>query len=183
MILITRLFKMYEQKNMTYIKPTDSELEYLVRDLPDKQKAADMLNKIKHKLHILSEHMKQEYPDDEEVQFLADHFDKDTTEFTESLPNAKTTSFNVNKGERLTFCIRQRNDKNEIIDENTITFVAIHELAHSMTKERGHPKPFWDNFKRLLQEAVKINLYRPQDFATTNKEYCGMEITNSPLFK
>ena len=47
-------------------------------------------------------------------------------------------SFNLNKGEKVVLCIRTRDKKEELIEENTITFVAIHELAHVMTKSVGH---------------------------------------------
>ena len=38
-------------------------------------------------------------------------------------------------------------DENKLIDENTLMFVALHELAHIATESIGHTKEFWANFK------------------------------------
>lgn len=182
LVLFLRFMFVEDMKGMTYVTSSVDGKEYLVRDLPDKQTAADMLARVREKLTTLTEHMKKTYPDDKRVQFLNDHYHNDNTELSESTPSVKYTSYNVNKGDAVKLCVRQRNDAQEIIEENTITFVAIHELAHSMTKEHGHTQTFWANFKLLLQEAVKIKLYRPQDFEQNHAPYCGIKITDSPLF-
>ena len=57
-------------------------------------------------------------------------------------------------------CIRQRNDSNDLVDLNTVTFVAIHELAHLMTKSIGHEPEFWNTFKLLLRIAIDNNIYK-----------------------
>ena len=43
--------------------------------------------------------------------------------------------------------------------DNTILFVVIHELAHVMTEEIGHPPIFWENMKYLLEESEKFVIY------------------------
>jgi len=69
-----------------------------------------------------------------------------------------------------------------LIDENTLTFVAIHELAHVMTESVGHKTEFWQNFKFLLKNAVNIKLYTPIDYKKKNQKYCGMTITDNPYY-
>ena len=69
-----------------------------------------------------------------------------------------------------------------MIDENTLTFVAIHELAHVMSKSIGHKTEFWENFKFLLKDAVKMGLYKAVDYKKKPKEYCGMTITDNPYY-
>jgi predicted metal-dependent hydrolase len=54
---------------------------------------------------------------------------------------------------KLYFCIRQKDEDETLVEENTITFVAIHELAHIMTKSIGHTDEFWNNFKRLIKRS------------------------------
>ena len=63
-------------------------------------------------------------------------------------------------------------------------FVAIHELGHLMTKSIGHTPEFWDNMKFLLEQAIQkdVNVYVKQDFASNPEQYCGMTITDSPLY-
>ena len=70
----------------------------------------------------------------------------------------------------------------KLIDPNTLMYVAIHELGHLMTKSIGHTQEFWQNFKFLLQNAVKIKIYNPVNYKKKNKAYCGMKITDNPLF-
>ncbi len=53
------------------------------------------------------------------------------------------------------YCLRSK-DGFRLVDDNTILFVAIHELGHVMTKEQGHVPPFWDNMKFLLKIGIKL---------------------------
>ena len=66
-------------------------------------------------------------------------------------------------------------------DENLLVFVALHELGHVMTKSTGHTEEFWDNFRFLLKESIKIGVYKRQDFKKNPQKYCGTKITDSPL--
>mgnify|MGYP001371076969 CR=1 FL=1 len=40
----------------------------------------------------------------------------------------------------------------------------------------------WQNFKFLLEIAVKHKLYTPIDYKKNPKQYCGMEITDNPYY-
>ena len=65
---------------------------------------------------------------------------------------------------------------------NTLTFVALHELAHIATKSVGHTPEYWKNFKFLLTQAEKINVYKPVDYKNNPQEYCSMTITDNPYY-
>ena len=138
-----------------------------------------MLAKLRMKLEKLCELMKVKYPTDESVQRMNEKFNSDN--ITEAGKNNQYTSYSVNKGEKLVFCIRQKDEQETIVDENTLTFVSIHELAHIMTKSVGHTPEFWANFKRLLKEAVANSLYINEDYAQNPKDYCGIKVSDSPL--
>ena len=71
--------------------------------------------------------------------------------------------------------------KQELIDMNTIMFVAIHELAHIMTKSVGHTEEFWSNMRYLLKKGIKVGVYTPHDYKNNPVRYCGIMITDSPL--
>ena len=79
-------------------------------------------------------------------------------------------------------CLRQRNEREELVDENIITFVALHELSHVMTSSIGHKQDFWNNFKFLLENAKKANIYDPVDYKKEPQEYCGMNINDNPYY-
>ena len=73
-----------------------------------------------------------------------------------------------------------KEDINNLIEMNTLMFVALHELAHVMTKSIGHTDEFWNNFRFLLKHAIANGLYIKQDFKNKPVKYCGTMITDSP---
>ena len=164
---------------ITSIKSNIDNNEYIVRNREDKEEAANMLAKIRQKLENLIDSMKQKYPNDEAVQRMSRKFNADN--ISESGKSSQYTSYSVNKGEKIVFCIRQKDEKESFVDINTITFVSIHELAHIMTKSVGHTDEFWNNFKRLLNEAIKMGIYTKEDYSSNPREYCGIKVTDSPL--
>jgi len=164
---------------VTYVKSNIDNNEYLVRNLKDKELAADMLAKLRLKLESICKIMKTKYPDDESVIRMNEKFNSDN--ITESGKNNQYTSYSVNKGEKIVFCIRQKDEDESFVDENTMTFVSIHELAHIMTKSVGHTSEFWDNFKRLLKIAIENDLYTHEDYSKEPKDYCGIKVSDTPL--
>ena len=90
------------------------------------------------------------------------------------------TSYSLNKGEKIALCIRKKGDNLTFENENTVIFVAIHELSHIMTESVGHEKEFWDNMAFLLEKAHELDIYEPVDYNENNIDYCGMEITTTP---
>lgn len=162
-----------------YVKSNVDNNEYLVRNLNDKNEAANILAMLRMKLEKICEVMKKKYPSDESVLRMNQKFNADN--ITESGKSNQYTSYSVNKGEKIVFCIRQKDENESLVDENTLTFVAIHELAHIMTKSVGHTPEFWSNFKRLLKEAVENKLYQKENYSSNPKEYCGIKVSDSPL--
>jgi predicted metal-dependent hydrolase len=172
----------YVKENFTeveFVKSTVDGRSYLVRNMPDSQKAADLLARLAVKLEKLIDHMVAKYPDDKEVKYMKKNYDPEN--ISEGSEDTNYTSYSVNKGEKIVFCIRSRDGKNTLVDENTLVYVAVHELAHLMTKEVGHTDQFWKNFRRLLKEAVKLGLYTKVNYAEQPVEYCGIKITSTVL--
>ena len=101
----------------------------------------------------------------------------------EILPTSDYTAYSENKGEKIAFCLNKTKRGNDnLIDEHTLMFVAIHELSHVMTKSIGHKKEFWDNFKFLLENAKEAGIHEPVDYSKKPIEYCSLTISDSPLF-
>ena len=156
---------------------------YNVRDLPDKQEAANMMATLRVKLTKLCEALEKKYPDKPQVKLMAKNFRSDPDRFIEATPDSEHTSSTVNKGESIHMCLRQREGHNEsLVDENVMMFVALHEFAHVCTESVGHEPEFWNNFGWLLKEAEAMNLYRYTDFAAHPVNYCGVHITDSPRY-
>lgn len=92
------------------------------------------------------------------------------------------TSYTLNKGSTIAFCLREKGENNTLHDINTLIFVAIHELAHIAIDDNEHPPKFWKMFKFLLQEAEQGNIYKSQDYKNNPVRYCGMGVNYNPLF-
>lgn len=172
------------QYPVVYVKSSVDGKEYLVRDLPDKQEAANLLAKVRIKLNNLKIHLEGKYPDKPQVKQLIQNFKNDPKRFLESTPDAEFTSYSVNKGESVHLCLRQREGADEsLVKEEVMVFVAIHEMSHILTESLGHGQDFWNNFAWLLKEAELINIYKHQDFKAHPVKYCGMSITDEPVYK
>ena len=94
--------------------------------------------------------MGETYPDRENVQRLVANFNPNKV--METLPTSEFTAYSEDKGKKLAFCLRKYKDKMTLIDVNTLSFVAIHELGHLMTESIGHKDEFWNNYKTKIIE-------------------------------
>lgn len=169
-----------EQFNLKCVISSVDGNKYCVREREDLEKTADLLAKVINKLKTLVETMKKEKPDDPMIERIFINFNPKN--ITETLPTSVHTAYSENKGEKMAFCLTKKKNGKKLIDENTLTFVAIHELAHTGTETIGHDKKFWGNFKQLLKYAADLDLYKPEDYKGKPKKYCGMEITDNPYF-
>jgi hypothetical protein len=155
--------------------------KYCVRDRSKLQDAADLLAKITDKSKNLVEYMKEKHPNDDRVQRLAAGFHPQKV--METLPTSEYTAYSENKGEKIAFCLnKKRKGEDQMIDEHTLMFVAIHELSHVCTKSIGHKTEFWDNFKFLLENAKDAGIHDPSDYKEKPTEYCGMKINDNPYY-
>lgn len=161
------------------VKASDGQ-SYVVRDLGDKTQAANNLAKIRSECFRLRDVVVQLYPDDARSIRLKKNLTPERTLFTESTPDSQFTSHTKDKGAAIVFCLRQRNEKEELVDMNTMMFVAIHEMGHVASETVGHNDEFWGNFKWLLEIATQKGFYKPVNYKDDPQEYCGMMITDNP---
>ena len=180
-VLVLSFFLHYESKysELTYVVSTIDNKQYLVRNRDDKLQAANLLATVRQNLDEIVEYLKNNNNNDPKVQRLVKKYNPE--KISESMPNTNYTSYSVNKGEKIVFCIRTKTEKQELININTIMFVAIHELAHVMTKSIGHTEEFWNNMRFLLKKGIYLKLYIKHDYKKKPVPYCGTEITDSPL--
>ena len=175
--------KMYFDSDIYNLKCIISSVDgnkYCVRERKNIHKVADLLAKVTGKMKKLVNIVSDKYSSNEKCQQLKKNFNP--KKIKEILPTSSYTAYSENKGEKIAFCTTTTKRGNKLIDENTLTFVAIHELAHVMSESIGHTKEFWDNFKFLLKKAVEYDSYNPIDYGKKSKMYCGMEINDNPYF-
>ena len=175
--------------DMVYVKTANGR-SFLVRNIIEKshskEKSADILNKVLDNLLIIKKELEvnKKYNSHPAVKRLTNNFK--ASSITESLPDSEYTSYSLNKGEKISMCIRYKKNVdgkkiNDFISMNTIMFVAIHEMAHVMTKSIGHKDDFWQNMRIILCIAQEKGLYTRKDYSIGTTAYCGTEITSTPL--
>jgi len=166
---------------VSYVKSTVDGKKYLVQNRKNAVEAANLLANINKNLIRLISILKQKYSEDPRAKRIINNYNPDT--ITEGTGEKNYTSYSVNKGEKIVFCITVRNDENnkKLMDLNTMLYVGIHELAHLGTKEIGHVDVFWKNFKWILKIAEKEGIYKYEDYRINPKKYCGIIINSNIL--
>jgi len=160
--------------------------QYLVRNLDDKDKAADTLSNMKLKLRKLVDYtMEKSEGNDETSKFIQPYIKNIDNKFNyiifrESTDNSRFTSYSINKGEEIVFCLRSKED-NQVHDINELMYVAIHEIAHVGCPEIGHTPLFKKINKVLLEYAIECNVYYYKDYNSYPENYCGIVLTNNIL--
>lgn len=155
---------------------------FLVRNLPDKTKAANLLADISTDLKNLIVYLNTNKESLKEYSSCIELINKrfNPKNISEGDLDYKYTTYTVNKGEKMVFCLRQRQTE-ELHRKNLILFVAIHELAHIGSHSINHTDEFHKNNKFLLEQAIKAGIYTPENFNHTPKNYCGTDITHEPV--
>lgn len=178
-------YTMYTESDYFQLKCVISDAHqktYCVRERKYLSQAADLLAGVAGKLDRLVKQMDANHPDDEMVKRIVKKFD--SSKIKETLPTSEYTAYSENKGEKLALCLNEKKDDadSRLIDENTLMYVAMHELAHVGTVSIGHGNEFWANFKTIIERAVSYDLYKPVNYKKQNQVYCGMNLTDNPYF-
>lgn len=167
--------------NLVSVRSSRTNKEYMVQNLPDKQEACERMASIQGKLEKLI----QRYKDDPataaepRIRTMIERFHPEN--MCESNMSDSTTSYSENKGDRIVVCLRQKTEGYPLVEENTVMFVVLHEMAHLMTFSLGHTPEFWANFRRILHDAIGAGIYQNVNYTQSPVPYCGIMITDSPL--
>lgn len=169
-------------KNTIRIQGPDGR-EYDMQNLPNKEEAVKCMSDVRGRLEKLHAHYKQTpalAADPPIARFLS-RFNSEA--FIENDMGSPDTSYSENKGQRIVVCLRDKTKPPTypLIDQNTVMFVLLHEMAHLMTETIGHTQEFWTNFRRILHDAVQVGIYTPVNYARSPVPYCGMTITDTPI--
>lgn len=183
-VIIIYIFLILNKRKMVYVKSPFTNQSYLVRDDENKQDSALLLSKLignifKFRTHLIKNKSKIE----PKYEQYIDQLSRNLTENTKIYENDGSegfTSYSVNKGEELVFCLKSKKTK-KLHSLNLIMYVALHELAHIACPETGHTQLFKDIFAMFTREAIKINLYRNVNYNEDPVEYCGMILSSSIL--
>lgn len=164
----------------TFVQSSIDERWYKVRKGPNQQKVADTLAQLRKRMHTLVSYSIENGPKQWVVSLS--HLNLDA--IAESEENVGHVAYTVNKGEAIHFCVQkpqENNNDNPLSREletnmNTLMYVAIHEIAHVVTKSTGHTEEFWQNQARLLRMAQKVGVYKNVDYRINPTSYCGVRL-------
>ena len=173
----------YANDNLVYEKSTVDNEYYWVRNERDKSAGANILALIKQNMIKLINYLNNnstKFPD--YAKYITNLVKRTKVIYIMETPNDENyTSYTVNKGEKIVFCIREKLF-NSIHNVNTIMYVVLHEMAHIACPEIGHTELFGKIFKFLLIQSSEIKIYIITDYSKNPVNYCGMTI-NEYLFK
>ena len=180
LLFCLRIYYESDAFNLKCIIASKDGNKYCVREREKLELAANLLADVTKKMKDMVLFMKQKHPEDPRSIRLVEGFNP--KKINETLPTSELTAYSENKGEKLAFCLNTTKEGNKLIDINTLTFVALHELSHIMTESVGHKQDFCQNFKFLLENAKAAGIYDPVDYKKQPQEYCGMKINDNPYY-
>jgi hypothetical protein len=180
LFLCLRVYLDSDAYNLKCIIASKDGNRYCVREREKLELAANLLATVTQKMKDMVKYLKETHPEDPRVIKLVAGFNP--RRVSETLPTSELTAYSENKGEKIAFCLNTTKEGNKLIDINTLTFVALHELTHVMTTSIGHKQDFWQNFKFVLENAKAANIYIPVDYKSKPQEYCGMTINDNPYY-
>jgi hypothetical protein len=180
LLLCLRIYYDSDMFNLKCIISSKDGNRYCVRERQKLELAANLLAEVTAKCNALVQYMKEKHPNDPRVKRLVEGFNPQ--KISETLPTSELTAYSENKGEKIAFCLNTTKNGDKLIDINTLTFVALHELSHILTESIGHKQEFWNNFKFVLVNAKAAGIYDPVDYKKNPKEYCGMTINDNPYY-
>ena len=142
-----------------------------------------ILIKIISNMYKLKNHLKNnidKFPEYQEYILLLDNnFNKNRTQIYETnINDDNITSFSVNKGEELSICLKSKKT-GDLHNINLLMYVVIHEMAHFACPEIGHGPLFQKIFKKFLEEAINIEIYKYENYSKSPQEYCGINLNSS----
>jgi len=181
LIIFIYIFLFLNRRNVIYVE-SNSGMKFLLHKdnmMKDKTELFSVMveNMLKLKNHLVKN--KDNFPQYKGYLIqLEDYFDENRTTIYETDPSSNLTSYSINKGEELSFCLKSKKT-GKLHDINLLMYVAIHEMAHIACPEIGHGNLFKKIFRFFCEEAITIGLYKKDNYDTNPVEYCGMILSSS----
>ena len=176
-IVVLLAIYFFNQRDLVSVKSDVDEREYFVANLPDKRKAANLISLLKRNLVNFRNRIKNDSNPEyrEYIENLIIKFDENTL-VTEGLPKKNMTSYTINKGQEIVFCIRKKNL--DLHDLNILLYVGIHEISHIACPEIGHTPLYNKIFRYFLKRGIEYGIYQDDNYETNPQEYCGMTLNS-----
>lgn len=206
LVLVTIYYTHRPWLNLTSISAGPDNAKWNVLEYKNKREAAELLSRVNSRMIEFMRTLKQKYHIDEpddiaaaegsthqkiinspgDIYNMVDHLldDYNPEVFYETDARITTdTSYTLDKGRAMYICLRSKPNFNKLVDENTLIFCMVHEMSHIANyRGWGHDTQFWIVFKWLLHESVLAGAYTPVDYSKYPVNYCGLDVSYSPLY-
>ena len=182
-IIIIYIFLKTNKTNLMMVETNGNKI--LVRaDMSDTNDSALLLNNLIVSMYILRDNLVENiniYRNySEYINLMKKNFNKNRTIIYENTADSEFTSYSVNKGEEIVFCLRCRETHN-LHSLNLLVYVAVHEMAHTACPEIGHTPLFNKIFKFLLEKGIDLDIYKYDNYSVSPVKYCGMTLYTNIL--
>lgn len=177
------------------------EIEYITSDIDNKVymirrgyskskefllKSANTLAEINKRVEKLIAFLEKTYLGDANKNYFIKKLRENYNSYmiSEAAVNPQFTTYTVDKQD-MHICLRTRDQYENIYDIDLLMYVVLHELAHLCNYNKygspiiGHGFEFKFIFKFLVEEAIKIGVYKFSDYKRNPQEYCGIKIESS----
>ena len=182
-IFFIYIFYSIKKDRLTLVE-ANNNVKYMVYNDRNKSESANKLSELIEKMFKVRDYLVtniDKFPKYKEyIILLRDNFDERKTSIYENAPDSELTSYSVNKGEELAFCLKSKKT-GELHDINLLMYVALHEMSHIACPEIGHGELFKEIFRFITLQAIEIGLYKKDDYGKNPSEYCGMTLSSTIL--
>ena len=182
LIIFIYTFLLMNKNNLVLMESSNFGTKFLVHNDKFKKESANLIGEIITRMYKLKNHLVKNidrFPDFKDaIELLNINFNENRTKIYENSPKSEYTSYSVNKGEEVVFCLKSKKN-GQLHRINLMMYVAIHEMAHIGCHEIGHTQLFKDIFEFFTKESIKIGIYNYQDYDSNPVEYCGMILSSS----
>lgn len=191
-LMIYFLYHMiYTYSEIKYVQSDIDGKVYLIRRGNNKSEkflkdSANTLATINKNIVQLINHLENNYGNNKDTSYFTKKLKQNYKPYiiSEAAVDPRYTTYTIDKQD-MHICLRTRDNNERIYGIDILMYVVLHELAHLCNYDRngipilGHGAEFRFIFKFLVEEAIKIGIYKHTNYSTEPKEYCGIMITTS----
>jgi hypothetical protein len=192
LILVYLIYSIiYTYSEIRYIKSSIDNKIYTIRRGNNKTEqflldSANTLAQINQNVMLLIAHLELNYSNDPSKNYFIRKLRQNYNSYmiSEAAVDIRYTTYTVDKVD-MHICLRTRDKYDKIYDINTLLYVILHESAHVCNYTRdgtpinGHGPEFKMIFRFLVEEAIKIGIYKYVNYVKEPVEYCGLIVNTT----